>query len=435
METANAVALVDEFFAAHPEVRFIRLQWVDYSGVLRTRAITKVRCKALADGTDHYSLVQNCMVIPISTAPRCFPDGIEPWRLQPDWSSLTVCGFDPKNASVMCFIAHLGLEDPFARCPRKLLSRLLDTIQEQHHGDARLLLGFEIEFVLLDPASTDLSKPTDRVVAYSMTTGLHVLEDIVAKLEVSNIPVHHFHTEVEDQFEIALSPLPPMQAIDALMMAQEAIRVVCQNHKLKATTAPRPVIGGPPNGCHVHLSINPALETPSFLAGVLEKLKPLCFFGLANYDSYHRVTGYCVGEWVGWGVGNKDLPVAGVSQNHWEFRFLDATANVYLFIAALLAAGMAGVQDKRPLCIPNCQVIPSMFTLEEAERRLREYGITERVPATLEQSLSAAKDDPDVQKWLGRELFTQYLKVKEKELEYFSKMPEEERRQKVLGYF
>lgn len=80
----EAASLVEKLFTTTPDVKFVRLQWVDYSGVLRTRIITKTRCKHLASGTDRYQVAQNCMVIFISTAPRCFPDGIEDWNLRPD---------------------------------------------------------------------------------------------------------------------------------------------------------------------------------------------------------------------------------------------------------------------------------------------------------------------------------------------------------------
>jgi glutamine synthetase len=298
---AEAKSLVEKFFTNNTAVKFVRLQWVDYSGVLRTRIITKTRCMHLASGTNHYSLAQNCMIVPISTAPRCFHDGPEAWELRPDWQMLMVCGFAPAHSSVMCFNSHLGSSDHFARCPRKLLAKVLDDFQDQY--GTMLLMGFEIEFILLDESS-NLAKSMDRLAGYSMTAGLRaenlvIMEEIVAALEMSGIEVYHFHTEIADQLEMALSPLPPMQAIDALMMAQETIRTICIRHGLRATMTPKPVFTGPQNGCHVHLSLNPVPEPTFFLAGILQKLKSLCVFGMPNYDSYYRVIGDGSGMWVG----------------------------------------------------------------------------------------------------------------------------------------
>jgi glutamine synthetase len=56
------------------------------------------------------------------------------------------------------------------------------------------------------------------------------------------------------------------------------------------------------------------------------------------------------------------------------------------------------------------------------------------MPPKLELSLDAAKSDDEFEGWIGSEMPAQYLKVNEAELEHFSKMTEEERRQKFLNY-
>jgi hypothetical protein len=108
------------------------------------------------------------------------------------------------------------------------------------------LIGFEIEFVLLNEAS-ELANPLDRIAGYSMTAGLRgsnlsMLEEILNALEASKTGVHYFHTEIADQLEIVLGPMTPVHAIDALMQAQEAIRTICVRHSLKASLTPRPVL-------------------------------------------------------------------------------------------------------------------------------------------------------------------------------------------------
>ena len=137
---------------------------------------------------------------------------------------------------------------------------------------------------------------------------------------------------------------------------------------------PKPVFAGPRNGYHVHLSISPSAEPALFLAGLVRKLKSLCIFGLLNYDSYCRVTGDGAGLWIGWGVGNRDFLIRQISSDRWELRFLDATANVYFFIAAIISAGMAGMKQNHPLTIQNCPIVPSELRTKEAEAELRKYG-------------------------------------------------------------
>ncbi|KAL1836176.1 hypothetical protein VTJ49DRAFT_5473 [Mycothermus thermophilus] len=314
------------------------------------------------------------------------------------------------------------------------MGRLLGRLADSGHHESTLLMGFEIEFVLLNESLDIARSPLDRTNAYSMTTGLSVLEEIVATLEdVSGIQVYHFHTEIKDQLEIALSPLPPMQAIDTVMMAQETIRALALSHGLKASISPRAVLGGPLSGVHAHMSVKSESLGLHFLAGVLKKVKPLRAFGLATYDSYLRAVGDAAGEWVGWETRNKDLPINQISEPRWELRFLDGTANIYLFIAALLVAGIDGVRQGYPRESSDCNVaIPPSLGPGALGEWLGKYGITKRMPATLRDALDAAREDTELQGWVGPEPWARYLKVKETEVATFSKMTDEERRQKLL---
>ena len=430
---------MSDFFSSNPKVKLVRLQWVDYSGVVRTRIVPTAVAKELANGTRQYSLVQNCMIIPISTAPACFPDGIEDWKLIPDWSSICHFGPIPNYAAVMCFNANTGLANPRARCPRSLLHEILsDPVVK----DLQIQLGFEIEFSLLD-SSRRPNRPLDRSIGFTTSAGLRaehldIIDEIVKQLQHSSIEIYHFHVEMADQYEIALAPLPPMEAIDALIMAEETLRMVAVRQGLTATLSPKPVYGASlKNGLHVHLSLGGQSKTvaDSFLAGVLEKVKPLCALGLANHGSYNRVTGDCAGEWIGYGTGNKDLPIRKVNDEHWEFRFLDATANAYLFIVALLCSGVAGVKSQQELTMKDCQEIPSLYLPEDVQLRLRPYGITAEMPRSLAESLASLKADEQLREWLGDELLTQYIRVKEKDDEKFTQMQEPDRIAKLLGYF
>lgn len=111
------------------------------------------------------------MILPIFTAPQYFHDGSEAWELRPDWQTLRVCGFAPAHSSVMCFNARLGSSDPFIRCPRKLLSKVLDNFQDEL--ESRLLMGFEIEFILLDEFSNlaNSNRPGGRLFYDSRASG------------------------------------------------------------------------------------------------------------------------------------------------------------------------------------------------------------------------------------------------------------------------
>ena len=107
-----------------------------------------------------FTVAQNCMIIPISTAPKPFPVKPEAWKLRPDWLSLRPCGCTPKHGSVMCFIHQRDATEPFVPCPRTLLRKTVNAIEEQL--PTKLLAGFEAEFVILDETLNPPSQPLDQ---------------------------------------------------------------------------------------------------------------------------------------------------------------------------------------------------------------------------------------------------------------------------------
>ncbi len=106
---------------------------------------------------------------------------------------------------------------------------------------------------------------------------------------------------------------------------------------------------------------------------------PFALLKLANFDSYYSVVGDESGMWIGRRTENRDLPIRQISPNHWNIRCLDATANMYLFMAATLSADMTGMKQKLPLDICDFLVLSSEHTIKETEERLSQYGITEPI--------------------------------------------------------
>ena len=430
---------LDKFLEENSRTEYIRLHWVDYSGVLRTRFVPVDRCRQIFNECEDYLIPQVSMIIPVSTAPKCFPPGvdIEVLGLRPDTSSLRICGFKQNHASVMCFVENKNgpTEETYHLCPRYQLSHLLEDF-EQDWGADRVQAGFEIEFMLLDHNFQPLNQ-LDRLNSYQTTAGLRgrtldIVEEILEGLRKSSIKIHHFHTETHDQIEIALSPEPLLDAIDSFILAQEAIRTVFVKHNIRATMTPKPLLEGPTNGVHMHMSVESLTlpQTDSFLAGIVNHMRSLCAFGMANFDGYVRTARDAAGAWVGWGTENRDLPVRRITEHHWEFRMMDSTCNPYLFAAAVLQAGLSGLGQELELG-KDCRVFPHLLN----ERGHPSFGLYEKMPTSLQEALESLKAD-EAMRWTDCEkLLDSYLLVKEKEVEVFEKMTEEERRLRFLEYF
>ncbi|KAI0141883.1 glutamine synthetase [Xylariaceae sp. FL1272] len=221
---------LDAFLKDHQSVKIIRLRWFDYSKVLRTRFVPTRRCLQVAAASDHIHIAQNSMLIPISTAPRIF----------------SMADHHETHVTVMSYMNQDESKTMFDKCPRALF---VDTLREVESAwAARLIIGFEIEFVLLGE-SNNIITPVDRLDGYSRTAGLRaetldLVEASVDALEKSSIEVHHFHAEAYDQLEISLAAEHALEALDSLVLAQETIRAICVRRKLKATMAPKATLTG-----------------------------------------------------------------------------------------------------------------------------------------------------------------------------------------------
>lgn len=432
--------ILGDFLRINTTVNFIRLQWVDLSGGQHTQFITTPAGRQLAQGTaQHLVIGPHAMLTPTSTARSCVPVSSEDWELRPDWESLRHCSFAPKHASVLCDLhpratnTHLTMP-----CPRTALRKAVSDFQSTHETD--ILVGFEAEFVLLDDSLRVPPNPLDPTTGLSTMSGLRgenldILEEIVEAVEGTGIKVHNFHTEGGGQYEIALAPSSPLASIDALMFLHEAIRTISMRHGLKATLSPRPTLDAAEHraqiGCHMHVSLNPVARPDCFLAGVLRKMPALCAIGMPSYDSYTRVVPHCTGVWIGWGTENRDFPIRRVESNQWELRFVDATANMYLVLHAVLASGSDGIAQARELTWQDVRSSPDELTREELASR----GVERRMPTGLSEALAELTADEDMKQWIGGELISQYLIVKEAEVRNFSDMSDEDRRQRLLKFF
>ncbi|KAL7907063.1 hypothetical protein GGI35DRAFT_457594 [Trichoderma velutinum] len=359
---AKTAATATHFFNSHPNIRYVRFQWQDHSGLLRARIIPLEHALAIAAGER-----------PLRVGPVAF-HGVVDNTLLPstafkgndvlvaDWTSLrTRQRLDPLYASVMCqVIQHVpSLPQPnWDLCPRRALETVVEKAKQTLHTG--FLVGLEVEFEIMKategggfvPYSTSLGNCV--VSAYRDPCFAYIEEAIEAMLD-AGVKIDAFQSEGRrGQYEIALGPLPPVQAVDQLILVQDTLKHIFARHGLVATMSPRPLPSRrQSSGQHAHISINPPHNEESFLAGMLHRLPQLCAFGLPYEISYERVKPVFAGNIVAWGTEDRTVPIRKVKAGHWEFRSLDATANMYLALAAILSAGMIGCVKKEPLLLKD----------------------------------------------------------------------------------
>jgi glutamine synthetase len=428
--------LLLQFVNANEPINFFRLLWVDFFGVVRARVLTKAHCLQLTSSQSHLSVGSGVLWAPYVPEKGRQPRGGVA-KLYPDWSSLRACPYAPKTADVMCFVREQFDAMDFLRDPRTILSSAV-SYADRHNG-IQALVGFEIEFWLLEPSTTPPTPIQNGKECWSLA-GLRgppnlLLQETVLSLESAGIVVLQYHTENADGFfEIVTGPLPPVQAVDALYYSIETIKTIAMRHNLRATVFPKPSGVNVFAGAHAHISISPVDQEEKFLAGILGRLPQICAMGMPNIDSYHRVRDLAqtTGVWVGYGTEFRDIPVRKICRGRWEIRCVDGTTNMYLTLASVLGSGCAGMDKDEALTWKDCQTSPSLM---DQQKRLM-YGITTKLPQSLKEALTALKDGAHLmEEFMGKEFLEKWLHHKTKEEEYCAGISEEERTKMYLRMF
>jgi glutamine synthetase len=433
--------VLESFLKRHPTTKFLRLQYLDYTSTPRLRILPAKRALNLLQANNHLQIgitkaslgmLQNDSLIPGLT-----PSG--EYKLQAMLSSLRP-GPTKGYASVQCeFREYDG--SGVDLCPRSLLRR---TVENSKTQGLEFLMGFEVEIVFMSrsPEGTFIPMAESRSHVWSSARALHgsgkldMLTEIYDTLLSAGISLEQWHPESADgQYEFVLPPLAPLEAVDTLLQAREIITTVAGNHSLRATLFPKPFEHQPGTAAHVHLSVtSPKGEDPeiyeTFYAGFLRHLPAIIAFTYSKSASYDRVLdGYWAGgRWVAWGTQNRETALRKVADSHWEFKSLDGLANVYLAIAAILAAGTKGVADKEKMVWGDCLIDPA--NLSEKERE--ELGVTQKLPKDVTEAMKALADDDVLIELLGNELVNRYQGIKKAEFELLAGMSVEERREWII---
>jgi glutamine synthetase len=247
--------------------------------------------------------------------------------------------------------------------------------------------------------------------------------------------VEQIHPEyAAGQFEVSVAAGDPVRAADVAVLTRETIRTVSEQYGLRASFTPKFAPDGVGNGGHVHLSLWDGdrnlcaggdrrfglTETAeAFGAGILSRLPALLAIGAPSVVSYLRLEPH---HWAGvyraWGLENREAPLrlvqgpAGQRDRaaNFEVKCFDLTANPYLVVAALLFAGLAGVDEQASLPEP-VDVDPG--TLPSASR----------LPQSLGEAVAAFEADDVLPKAFGPELATTLMDVRRGEIDRLGDLP------------
>src|ERR671917_1106588 len=404
---------------------WVRFVFVDHAGIPKTKAV--YRDSFIERARAGVGLAKGVLALDPSGALHS-ESGLSPvgeLRLIPDLSTLTPLPFARGQAMVSCDMKEPDATTPWDGCPRSALRRVLERLANRGY---RSLASYEVEFYLRGPDG-----PLDRTPyagSFALTAAADFVAELAETLEEMSIRPEQCHAEVgHGNLELSVKEAEALAAADRRVIVLETIRGVAHRMGLEITMAPKPYLEEAGNGHHLHLSIyslegegrvlfdaSGALSGAGsgFVAGILEHLPAVMALTTPSPNSYQRIApGMWSAAFAAYGPDNREAavrlasPIAGAESAtaNIEIKPVDVTANPYLALATVLAAGMDGMDRNLD---PGEPITVDPATLSDEQRMERKIR---PLPASLDQALDALERDEVLFGALGESLVRTHVAV------------------------
>ena len=318
--------------------------------------------------------------------------------LMPDTNATYI---DPFSATpmmvVICDIVEPSTGEGYARDPRTTAKRAESYLASTGIGDT-IYVGPEAEFFMFDDVRfedgyagsgykiDDIELPTNSGRQYEggnmghrpgvkggyfpvapVDSAIDIRAEMVSTMAEMGLPMDKHHHEVAPaQHELGLTYGTLTETADRMQVYKYVVHQVAHAYGKTATFMPKPIKDDNGSGMHTHMSIwkkgDPLFAGNGyaglsetclfFIGGVIKHAKALNAFANPSTNSYKRlVPGFEAPVLLAYSSRNRSascrIPYGtGSKAKRVEFRFPDAMANPYLCYAALLMAGLDGIQNK-----------------------------------------------------------------------------------------
>ena len=419
-------------------VDFLRLQFTDILGTVKNVSVPARQAeKAFTEGIyfDGSSIEGFVRIQESDMRLKPDPDtfAILPWRQKEDSAA----------ARLICDVIDTSTGEPFEGDPRYVLKQALERAEEMGYT---VNCAPEPEFFLFeeDEDGRATTKTNDAGGYFDLAPkdlAQDVRRDIIYGLESMGFDVEASHHEVaQGQHEINFTYDDALSTADNVGTFRTVVRAIAAQHDLHATFMPKPIARINGSGMHTHMSLfdedgnafhdedgqfNLSETARSFIAGILEHAPAITAVTNPTVNSYKRlVPGYEAPVYVAWSDRNRSAlirkPAARVpAASRVEARFPDPSCNPYLAFAALINAGLDGIEQGLDCDDP---IRENIYDFDEAKRE--EYGIT-TLPSNLGEAIDALEEDEVVLDALGEHIAEKFIEAKTHEFsEYIVEVSE-----------
>jgi glutamine synthetase len=425
LDTSSKQSVLQE--AKDNNVKFIRLWFTDILGTLKSFAITVDELEDALDGgmgfdgssiTGYQDIEESDMIA------------------MPDPTTFKTIPWSPQEAPTARMICDVRTPDgdPYVGDPRHVLRRALERASEM--GFDNFFCGPELEYFYF--RNSNGTEPLDYGGYFDLTTldaATSLRRETVMALQELGIDVEYSHHEVGiSQHEIDLRFDDALTMADKVQTYKTVVKEIATKHGVYATFMPKPIRDQNGSGMHTHQSLfsgdsNAFFDSndqyflsdtaKQFIAGQLRHAREISIIFAQFVNSYKRlVPGYEAPVYIAWSRRNRSALVrvplyhpGKEKATRAELRCPDPSANIYLCFAALLHAGLEGIEKGYELPEPMER---NLYHLSHEERE--KLGI-QSLPADLGEAIFEAENSELLYKALGEHVFTRLLELKRAEFE------------------
>jgi glutamine synthetase len=422
-------------------LRLVRFLYCDHANIVRGKAAHASELADFLQSGIGLTVAMQAFTLTEHLAPGTHVGPIGEIRLAPDPRTFTVLPYAQREARLLCDMNTLDGQ-PWDLCPRAFLRQMIDQAGMQ---GLRVEAAFEYEFYLARQIEDGRFLPADDSLCFSsdgMDRQGTVIGAILDALELQDLQPLQYYPELGPaQQELSIQHAPMLQAADRQIAVRETVRAIALQHGLVASFAPKPFPDQAGSGCHVHLSLwngdhnvmfDPAGQlglsglARAFIGGILTHLTGLLALTCPSVNSYMRLApNMWSSAYTCWGPDNREASVRVASPfrgrveetTNIEIKPVDGSANPYLALGAIVAAGLDGVRRNLD---PGEPLSTNPHDMDETERN--ERGIR-RYPTTLTEALTELEQDSVLLEALGPERAHEFASVRRAEWEDLSRMP------------
>lgn len=313
--------------------------------------------------------------------------------------------------------------------PRAILENMIDTA-EKNYG-MRFTFGPEHEFFLLKQDEFSQDMHTDKLDYFGSgpsDSGEIVRNEIVNLLEKCGIKFEKTHHEVtSSQHEVNLEPGDPLSIADRTILFEYVTKEVAAKCGMYATFMSKPFTGFNRNAFHIHASFSDkngnnlcydkdgeyglSEKMKNFIGGIIKYARESSIIFASTLNSYKAYVMNREAPIVrGWGLRNRSSMVripyaADPEATRFELRCSDATGNVYLKFATLIAMGLRGIDEKLD---PGKPDMGSTYKTNYAPKVLDKRFL----PRDFYEALMESEKSKFLKEVLGNDLFNNYVRLK-----------------------